>query len=223
MCTPSCLAFIKDHLTESDIRGRSVLEVGALDVNGSARAIVTAFGPTSYLGVDMQDGPGVDEVCSAEGLIARFGADRYDVVFSTEMLEHVFDWRSVLHNLKGVLKPGGLLLVTTRSYGFGYHAYPYDFWRYQLDDMRVLFSDFEITHLVDDPLSPGVFLRARKPEPFVEADLAGHALYSMIIRRRGLSVSTGDITRFHARRHILQPFRAIERGVRQVRDRIKGR
>lgn len=223
MCTQSCLDFVREHLTKLEVRGRSVLEVGALDVNGSARSLVTRHGPASYTGVDMQAGPGVDEVCSAEGLIARFGDNTFDIVMSTEMLEHVFDWRAALHNLKGVLAPDGLLLITTRSFGFGYHAYPYDFWRYQLDDIRTLFSDCLIIDLMDDPLSPGVFLKARKPKQFVEADLDCHALYSMITRRRSRIVSERDIARFHLRRRILQPLRAIERGVRRVRDRIKGK
>src|SRR4051794_36911950 len=126
MCTPSCLDFIPGHVSDSEGRGLSVLEVGALAGNGSARALVARHGPARYVGVDMEQGPGVDEVCTAEGLIARFGENAFDVVLSTEMLEHVFDWRAVLHNLKGVVKPGGLLLLTTRSFGFGYHAYPYD-------------------------------------------------------------------------------------------------
>ena len=223
MCTGSCLQFIADHLSEAEIQGRTCLEVGSLDVNGSARTLVTRHEPARYLGVDMQEGPGVDEVCIAEGLIARFGPCSFDIVISTEMLEHVLDWRAVMHNLKGVLKPDGLLLITTRSFGFGYHAYPYDFWRYQLEDMRTIFSDFELRELLDDPLSPGVFVKARKPPDFVEADLHDVALYSMILRRRAACITEKDIERFHVRRRILQPLREMERSVRRVRDRIAGK
>ena len=195
-----------------------MIEVGALDVNGSARSLVKALSPASYLGVDMQHGPGVDEVCPAEKLIGHFGENRFDVVLSTEMMEHVFDWRVVLHNLKGILKPGGLLLITTRSLGFGYHAFPYDFWRYQTDDMRVLFSDLQILDLMDDPLSPGVFVKARKPIEFKECDVSQVALHSMITNRRCLSVSEKEIARFHLRRKLVAPFRSIEKGVRRIRD-----
>jgi SAM-dependent methyltransferase len=200
-----------------------VLEVGAMDVNGSARSLVTRLAPASYFGVDAQAGPGVDEVCAAEELTARYGCARFDVVLTTEMLEHVFDWRAVLHNLKAVLKPGGLLVITTRSFGFGYHAYPHDFWRYELDDMRTLFADFELIDLVADPLSPGVFLKARKPTVFAEADLSGHALYSMITRRRSATVTDRDLSRFRARRQLLTPLRNAERAVRRIRDGIRGK
>jgi len=223
MCTQSCLDFISGYLTEDEVRGKSVLEVGSLDVNGSARQLVTRLGPAGYVGVDMELGPGVDEVCSAEGLIERFGAAAFDIVVSTEMLEHVFDWRKVMRNLKGIVKPGGLLLVTTRSIGFGYHAYPYDFWRYQLEDMRVLFADFCIIELIDDPLSPGVFVKASRPATYKEANLDQHSLYSMITRRRSVNVSEKQIAGFHARKRALLPLRALERGIRSVRKRVLGR
>ena len=223
MCTRSCLEFITGYLTEAEVRGRSVLEVGALDVNGSPRSLIKALHPGSYLGVDMQAGVGVDEVCPAEKLVGRFGPDAFDIVVSTEMMEHVFDWRVVLHNLKQVVKKGGLLVITTRSLGFGYHAFPYDFWRYETDDMRILFSDFQIVEVMSDPLSPGVFIKAVKPESFAEADLGKHALYSMITGRRSLNVSEKEIAGFQSRRRIREMFRGIERGIKRVRNLLLGR
>ena len=220
MCTQSCLEFIGKYLHDAEVRDLSILEVGALDVNGSVRPLLTRFDPKHYLGVDMQEGTGVDDVCSAEDLVVRFGENAFDVVVSTEMLEHVFDWRCVLHNLKRVLKPNGLLLITTRSIGFKYHAYPYDFWRYQLDDMRVLFADYDIIELIDDPLSPGVFLKARKPQNFTETNLDTHALFSMITSRRTVAVSARRIALFHWLRRVTQPLRTVERTVRRARNRI---
>jgi len=66
-------------------------------------------------------------VVNAKDLIKTFGEEYFDVVISIEMLEHVDNWRTVIHNFKGVVKKGGLLILTTRSKGFPYHAYPYDF------------------------------------------------------------------------------------------------
>lgn len=216
--TESCLKFIADAVADGEVKWQSVLEVGALNVNGSARSLFEMHQPASYAGVDMQAGLGVDEVCAAEALAARFGPNSFDVVVSTEMLEHVFDWRAVVHNLKAVLRPGGLLFITTRSIGFGYHAYPYDFWRYQVEDMIEIFSDFEIIMLLSDPVSPGVFLKARKPLVFVESDLSGCGLYSMITRRRSVALTTGEVARFHFVRGMLRPFRRVERGIRNLRD-----
>src|SRR5688572_13157998 len=110
MCTPACIEFVRANLRREDVRGRDVIEVGALNVNGSVRALAWALGPSSYIGVDLQAGPGVGEICDATELVARFGPEAFDLLISTEVLEHVRDWRAVISQFKRVLKPGGLLL-----------------------------------------------------------------------------------------------------------------
>ena len=42
----------------------------------------------------------------------QFGPDAFDVVVSTQVLEHVREWREALRGIAAVLKPGGLLLLT---------------------------------------------------------------------------------------------------------------
>ncbi len=194
MCTPECFRFAEDSLTPNEILGKAILEVGARDFNGSLRQFVEGQAPASYIAVDMIPGPGVDIVCTAEKLIERFGRDSFDVVISTEMIEHVHDWRTVISNLKQVVRPGGVLLLTTRSPGFPFHGYPGDFWRYKVEDIRTIFSDTTIERLeTDDPTSPGVFLKARKPIQFFEADLSQYRLYSIIRRRRIIRASALDV------------------------------
>jgi hypothetical protein len=78
MCTPACIEFARANLTAAEIHGRSVIEVGALDVNGSVRGIVEALHPARYIGVDMQAGPGVDVMCDAGALVDRFGNEAFD-------------------------------------------------------------------------------------------------------------------------------------------------
>ena len=100
-------------MTASMVEGRDVVEVGAYDVNGSVRPHIESLGPASYLGLDIEEGPGVDRVLDARDLLAELGRGSADVVISTEMIEHVRDWPVVVRNLKGLLRPGGHLLVTT--------------------------------------------------------------------------------------------------------------
>lgn len=161
----SVLQWVGETLMSADIAGRSVLEVGSYDVNGSVRPTVLALEPASYTGVDQSAGPGVDQVVSAVDLVAKFGAGSFDVVISTEMLEHVEDWRPIVAEMVNVLAPGGLLVLTTRSPGFPYHPYPVDTWRYTVDGMGQILAAAGLVarELVSDPQAPGVFAIARKP------------------------------------------------------------
>ena len=82
MCTSGCIEFARSHPSRADISGQSVLEVGSCDVNGTIRRIAESLGPA----------------------VERFGTESFGVVVTTEMLEHVRDWRAVIHNLKSVLR-----------------------------------------------------------------------------------------------------------------------
>lgn len=201
MCNATGIAFGERVLTRDSIEGRDVLEVGALDVNGSIRPYVESLGPGSYVGVDIAIGPRVDAVVDARDLIHRFGRASFDVVLSTEMLEHVRDWPTVVDNLKGVLRPDGILLITTRSIGFAYHGFPYDFWRYEPEDMRAIFGDMDIVALERDPASPGVFLLARQRSP-VAHETPAVALHSMITGRREIRVTETQVQAFNLRRRL---------------------
>jgi glycosyltransferase involved in cell wall biosynthesis len=156
----SVLDFVARALTRGDIADRDVLEVGSRDVNGSVRPLVTELEPKSYLGVDVEEGPGVDLLVAAEDLEPNSA----DVIVTTEMLEHARDWRGAIRGIKRALRSDGLLILTTRAPGFPRHEHPEDWWRFTTDDVQAMFRDFTVELLEDDPdpASPGVFLRARK-------------------------------------------------------------
>ena len=184
MCSPWDLDTVKNALAPSDVRGKRVLEVGSLDVNGSVRGDIMALGPAEYVGIDIRPGPGVDVICDAGDLVARFGENVFDVVVSTELLEHARDWRRIVSNIKRVTKSGGLMIVSTRSYGVDFHRRPFDYWRYEREDFMAIFSDVLVEDLQLDPTDPGLLIKAHKPAGFVERDLGDLALYSILRRRR---------------------------------------
>ncbi len=185
MCNVAVIEFFMENVECEEFRDKRVLEVGSRYVNGSVRPLIERFcRPREYVGVDIEPGKYVDVVLPAEKLIDYFGPESFDVVISTEVLEHVRDWRLVVNNMKTVLKVDGYMYITTRSYGFPYHAYPYDFWRYELGDMIKIFGDFKIIKLARDHEAPGVFLKARKPANWRPVDLSGIELYSIVLGRR---------------------------------------
>jgi len=189
MCNAAVIEFFIENVEKKEFEGKRVLEVGSKYVNGSVRPLIERFcSPKEYVGVDIEPGKFVDVILPAERLVEYFGPESFDVVISTELLEHVQDWRLAVGNLKGVLKREGYIYITTRSYGFPFHSYPYDFWRYEVEDMKRIFSDFEILKLAKDHEAPGVFLKARKPFNYSPKGLQDITLYSMILGKRTASI-----------------------------------
>ena len=180
MCNEACIRFGLQVLKPEDIQGRRVLEVGSLNVNGSLRSNLSAMDPSLYLGIDLEPGPGVDEICDATDIVSRYGEGAWDAVVCTELLEHVWNWRAVASNLKRSLRTGGKLVVTTRSMGFAYHAYPFDFWRFEPSDALAIFGDLDLLRVEKDPEMPGIFVSGVKPKEFAERDLGSLFVYSVL-------------------------------------------
>lgn len=152
------MTWVTDQVTAHDLAGKHTLELGSRNINGSVRPLFTGH----YLGVDMVAGPLVDMVARADDL--PIADESFDVVVSTEMLEHdPYFWKS-LEEMTRVLTDGGWLLLTTRGIGFPFHEYPGDYWRFTEDAIHHLFTDngLETVEVVPDPEQSGVFGLARK-------------------------------------------------------------
>jgi len=63
--------------------------------------------------------PGIDFRCLSlyENLLPHIGSD-FDVVISSEVIEHLYDPRRFLKNAFEILKPGGELILTTPYHGY---------------------------------------------------------------------------------------------------------
>ena len=96
-------------------RGKRVLEVGSLDINGSIRQF---FKDCDYTGLDVAAGPGVDVVCEGQ----KYDAPGFDVVISCEAMEHNPYWAETLQNMIRLCKPGGLLVMTCATIGRPEHG-----------------------------------------------------------------------------------------------------
>jgi SAM-dependent methyltransferase len=195
MCNVHGVIFATLNLKQEEVMGKRIIEVGALNVNGSARPILEQYKPKQYVGVDLVKGPGVDIICNAENLLEKFSKNSCDILVSTELLEHIKDWRKTVSNFKNVVKPGGIILLTTRSIGFQYHAFPYDFWRYQIEDFQNIFSDCILQSIAKDP-EIGIFAKIIKPENFVEKDLSDYELYSIVTKKRIKELNEKDLKKF---------------------------
>jgi SAM-dependent methyltransferase len=120
------MEFVAEVLPPAAVRGLRVLEVGSYDVNGGVREMLEPVA-RYYVGVDIRPGPGVDVVCDAAA-VHTLGL--FDVVVSTEMMEHAADWRGALRGMVRALTSGGVLVLTMRGPGSGRHDHPADHWRF---------------------------------------------------------------------------------------------
>lgn len=110
---------VDEFLTDEMVRGRETLDVGCglgffserLQQRG---ALVTAcdLGP-NLVKVTRQRVGCLSEVADALRLVEHFGPERFDLVVSSECIEHTPDPAEALRQMAGVLKPGGYIAVST--------------------------------------------------------------------------------------------------------------
>jgi O-antigen biosynthesis protein len=199
MCNAWCLDFARSLLPFIGSEER-ILEVGSRDVNGTAKELLAGYA-REYVGIDIIEGPSVDKVLDVNDLADSFAPGSFDVVVSTEMLEHCLDWRGALFQMTAVLRVGGMLLITTRSPGFELHDYPADHWRFTISDFKEIFSPIgEILVLESDmtlgwACGIGVILRKTAQIPALgiwRSDLDKVTVYSMA-EETGISQSKGNM------------------------------
>lgn len=125
--------FVKKFLEDKPLQ---ILDVGSYNVNGCNRTFIE--NPKwKYLGLDIFPGPNVDIVVN-DPYHYPFESNKFDVVISTNAVEHVEDIYAWADEITRVLKPGGWMCVTAPCM-LDEHKYPYDCWRFYPDGFRWLF------------------------------------------------------------------------------------
>ncbi len=118
-------------------------EVGSKDY-GNTQDLRSLFaGKGEYVGIDMEEGKGVDHVLDLtlpfDEIDAKLGGKRFGTIFCISVLEHCAQPFVMAENLTRLLAPGGTLCVSA-PFAFQYHPYPADYWRFSQDGIRQLFS-----------------------------------------------------------------------------------
>lgn len=104
-----------------------------------------------YVGVDMLDTGHPHRQSRVDvfydGNRLPFPDSAFDGIVSFEVLEHVFNPEIVLGELRRVLKPGGIMLLTA-PFAWDEHEIPFDFARYTCYGLKSLLerTGFEIVH-----------------------------------------------------------------------------
>lgn len=94
-----------------------------------------------YVGVDISLGELVDVLCAGEAL--PFKKSSFSVSLCTQVLEHTDKPRVVIDEIFRVLKPSGLLFLSTHG-NWPTHGAPHDYWRWTEHGLKKLLMNFHI-------------------------------------------------------------------------------
>lgn len=140
---------IRNRLYQLIQQYSSYLSGHVLDFGCGSKPYRSLFTVESYLGVDIKLGESQPSHQGADvfydGRHLPFEDKRFDSIFSSEVIEHIFNIDEIVAELFRVLKPGGFLVVTT-PFVWGEHMKPYDYCRYTSYGIRELFyrNGFEV-------------------------------------------------------------------------------
>lgn len=118
----------------ADLQSAAILEIGSQSVNGSLRE--NALPTTKYVGLDIEQGEGVDLVVEP-GKPLPVEDSSFDLVVASSVFEHdPCFWMTFLEMCR-VTKDGGYIYINAPSNGV-VHRYPQDNWRFYPDSGRAL-------------------------------------------------------------------------------------
>jgi SAM-dependent methyltransferase len=98
------------------------------------------------LSIDIDPARRPDIVADVSNLDGLFADNTFDAVFMLEVLEHVKNPRKAMSEVLRILKPGGVLVLST-PFIFEIHDAPCDFWRFTRFGISELLKDFELVQI----------------------------------------------------------------------------
>lgn len=151
--------FVDQFIKSKPKQFKSALEVGSLNVNG---IVSDLLGDMEYLGVDMQEGPGVNKVLNGHDLKKHFKRRKFDLVLCFDTLEHDDKFWLTVENMREVLQPGGYMLIGVPGRSCPKHDHPSDYWRFLPEAVWLFYEGFEDIKILAEE-SDEVYAYGRKP------------------------------------------------------------
>lgn len=171
--------FLWPHLAEAISASRAIIAKDhprVLDVGCGNKPYLDLFGGAEYVGLNYSREHANPDVLG-DAMHLPFADSAFDIVFSTQVLEHLPEPAAFLSEAFRVLTSGGVLIVSCPFY-WPLHEEPYDFYRY---------TKYGLVHML---------AKAQFTEPVVLADGGGWAQAFLAIglqlpsRLRALRVAT---------------------------------
>lgn len=124
---------MRKKLVEAIISISPMVKGKVMDLGCGSKPYRSLFTCDEYIGVDFENPghPHLNEQVDVfyDGKTLPFENNSFDVIFSSEVFEHVFNLHELLVEINRVLRPGGKLIFTC-PFAFPEHEQPNDFARY---------------------------------------------------------------------------------------------
>lgn len=130
--------FLSQRLAREGI-GR-VIEIGSKQY-GSTIPWRKYFPHAEYVGIDMEEGDGVDMTLDIAQVDA-YVPDAADLLICCSVLEHVKRPWVAAANLERMVVTGGVMYIAV-PWVWRYHPYPDDYWRFSFAGIRELFPNVD--------------------------------------------------------------------------------
>lgn len=194
---------------------KEILEIGSRQaVNQTDIANLRILFPESnFVGLDMQKGPGVDVVASAEKL--PFKDKSFDLIFCLETLEHTERPAVICTEIERVLKTNGVAIISSQQ-NFPIHMHPSDYFRYTPYGLKALFPKLknQLAFAISPPFDDEVKLN---PQHVVLVATKSSETKVLLKIKKALKNNVAKISIHKPYRHRLQEIiRLLKRAVNEV-------
>jgi SAM-dependent methyltransferase len=131
-------AFIKKYASS-----KSTLDIGC------GNDIYRSYFPNcTTLDIEARPDVNVDIIADVHDL-SVIQDETYDVVLCAEVLEHLHTPSKAISEMRRILKPGGIIILTTR-FIFPLHDAPHDYYRYTKYGLKHLMQNFTMLELTEE-------------------------------------------------------------------------
>jgi 2-polyprenyl-3-methyl-5-hydroxy-6-metoxy-1,4-benzoquinol methylase len=140
-----CLKRNFERIIRDAARSRQSSSILCVDFGCGTRPYEQLFKDNGigYIGADLSENQAADIAINSDGTVAVEG-ESADIVFSSQVLEHVYDVPSYLSECRRLLKPDGYLILSTHGF-WTYHGYPDDFHRWTFHGLKRQVEDAGFT------------------------------------------------------------------------------
>jgi SAM-dependent methyltransferase len=116
----------------------SILEVGSKDYGSTVPFRRELQYTGRYVGLDMEDGPGVDVVGDLSFGLCGLEPESFSLIICCSVLEHVKKPWDMAANMERLVRPGGTVYIAV-PWVWRYHGYPEDYFRFSHRGIMELF------------------------------------------------------------------------------------